>query len=44
MLGALQMLYIIKMLLTLPCSAEVKQVRTGKFVLWVSPSVHGEGW
>lgn len=38
------MLCIIKKLLALSCSAEVKQVRTGKFVLWFSPSVHGEGW
>lgn len=27
------MLFIIKMLLSLPCSAEVKHIRTGKFFL-----------
>lgn len=32
------MLFIIKMFLSLPCSAEVKQIRTGKFSL----AVHGD--
>lgn len=39
MLWALQTLCIIKILLALPYSAEVKQTRTGKFVLWFSPAV-----